>query len=137
MTTADEAALVRAAQRGDTVAMQELLAVLAPYVGRLCGPVALQDGADATQEALIAVFRDLRTLREPAALYGWVRTLAIREAVRIARRNRRIVADELSDVPAPGDPQLAADIDDVLRRLSPQHGPCWCFGTWKAWTRSR
>lgn len=121
MTTSDETTLVRAAQRGDTVAMQELLAVLSPYVGRLCGPIALHDGADATQEALIAVFRDLRSLREPAALYGWVRTVAVREAVRIAQRNRRIVADELPEVPAPGDPELAVDIGDVLRRLSPQH----------------
>ncbi|WP_330294672.1 DoxX family protein [Streptomyces sp. NBC_00503] len=53
--------LVRAAQAGDVIAMQELLAMPAPYVGRLADP------------------------------------------------------------PAPGDPQLAADIRDVLDRLTPEH----------------
>ncbi len=121
MTAADTSALVLAAQHGDSRAMNELLDILSPYVGRLCGPIALQDGADATQEALIAVFRDLRSLREPAALYGWVRAIAVREAVRVARRSRRHVADELPDVPRPDDPQLASDIRDVLARLSPDH----------------
>jgi len=39
--------LVRAAQRGDALAMNDLLDLLAPYVGRLCGPIALQEGPDA------------------------------------------------------------------------------------------
>jgi hypothetical protein len=30
---------------------------LAPYVGRVCGPIALQDGPDAAQEALIAILK--------------------------------------------------------------------------------
>ncbi|MGB8940436.1 MAG: RNA polymerase subunit sigma-24, partial [Streptomyces sp.] len=63
---------VRAAQRGDTLAMAELLDELAPYVSRICGPIALDQGQDAAQEALVAVFRSLRTLKEPAALHGWV-----------------------------------------------------------------
>jgi RNA polymerase sigma-70 factor (ECF subfamily) len=121
MTSVDLGSLVRAAQHGDTRAMNELLGLLSPYVGRLCGPIALQDGADAAQEALIAVFRDLRSLRDPLALYGWVRMIAVREAVRVARRARRRVADELPDVPRPDDPQLASDIRDVLARLSPDH----------------
>lgn len=53
--------LVRAAQRGDTLAMAELLDVLAPYVGRVCAPIALSHGADAAQETLVAVFKSLRT----------------------------------------------------------------------------
>ena len=43
--------LVRAAQRGDTVAMNEVLDALTPYVGKICGPIALNDGADAAQIA--------------------------------------------------------------------------------------
>jgi len=114
-------ALVRAAQRGDAMAMGALMDVLVPYVGRLCGPIALQDGPDAAQEALIAIFRALGRLREPAAIHGWARAIAVREAVRVAARAGRAVPAELSDLPAPGDPQLAADIRDVLQRLSPQH----------------
>ncbi|PJN10775.1 RNA polymerase subunit sigma-24 [Streptomyces sp. CB01635] len=113
--------LVRAAQRGDTLAMATLLDELAPYVGRICGPIALDQGADAAQEALVAVFRSLRSLKDPAAVRGWVRTIAVREAVRMARRSARAVPADLSTLPARGDHQLAANIRDVLDRLSPEH----------------
>jgi RNA polymerase sigma-70 factor (ECF subfamily) len=113
--------LVRAAQGGDSMAMAELLDVLAPYVARLCGPIALDDGADAAQEALITIFTQIGQLREPAALFGWARVIAIREAVRVARKAHRATPAELQDVPAPGDPQLASDVRDVLRRLAPHH----------------
>lgn len=113
--------LVRAAQRGDSMAMAELIDAVAPYVARLCGPIALDDGDDATQEALIAVFTQIGKLREPAALFGWVRVMAVREAVRVARRAHRATPADLQDVPARGDPQLASDVRDVLRRLAPQH----------------
>jgi RNA polymerase sigma-70 factor (ECF subfamily) len=113
--------LVRAAQGGNSMAMAELLDVLAPYVARLCGPIALDDGADAAQEALITIFTSIRQLREPAALFGWARVIAIREAIRVARKARRAAPAELADVPTPGDPQLASDVRDVLRRLAPHH----------------
>jgi RNA polymerase sigma factor (sigma-70 family) len=113
--------LVRRAQRGDGVAMNDLLDLLTPYVARLCGPIALQDSADAAQEALIAVFQGLRNVREPGALYGWVRTTTVREAVRVANRNRRQIPAELDEVPAADSSELAADIRDVLGRLSPEH----------------
>ena len=116
-----EPALVRAAQHGDRMAIADLMDMLAPYVARVCGPIALQDGPDAAQEALIAIFRNLGGLREPAAIYGWARAIAVREAVRVARKTARAVAAELTDVPAPGDPQLAADVRDVLARLTPEH----------------
>ncbi|MER5635569.1 sigma-70 family RNA polymerase sigma factor [Kitasatospora sp. NPDC002227] len=115
------AELVRAAQGGDQLAVGRLLDLVTPYVRRLCGPIALDDGADATQEALIVVFRKLRQLQEPEALFGWVRAIAVREAVRCATRAARARPAELGELPAPGDPQLAADIRDVLHRLSPEH----------------
>ena len=123
MTRRGEAdpALVRAAQRGDPMALGELMEILAPYVGRICGPIALQDGPDATQETLITILRGIRGLKEPAALFGWARAITIREAVRMARKARRAAPAELEDVPAPGDPQLASDVRDVLRRLAPHH----------------
>lgn len=115
------AGLVRGAQRGDALAMDELLGILAPYVGRICGLVALQDGADATQEALLAVFRNIRQLRTPSALYGWVRTIAVREAVRVAKQRGPAVVGEAEDIPSGTDAELATDIEDVLLRLSPEH----------------
>jgi RNA polymerase sigma-70 factor (ECF subfamily) len=101
--------------------MDELLGVLAPFVGRVCGPIALQDSADATQEALLAVFRGLRRLKAPEALFGWARTIAVREAIRLARQRQPVVVTELAELPTGEDLQLAADIADILRRLSPEH----------------
>lgn len=115
------ARLIRDAQRGDGLAMAELLDVLTPAIGRWCGPIALQDAADAVQEALIAVFRGLKGLREPNALHGWARAIAVREAVRVARRSARERPAELAEVPARGDPMLAVDVRDVLDRLAPEH----------------
>lgn len=101
--------------------MAELLDVLAPAVARWCGPIALQDAPDAAQEALIAVFRGIKSLREPAALHGWARTIAVREAVRVAQRAARERPAELAEVPARDDPMLAIDVRDVLNRLAPEH----------------
>jgi len=68
------------------MALGELMELLLPYVGRICGPIALQDGPDATQEAMIKILRGIRTLDQPAALFGWARVIAVREAVRLAAR---------------------------------------------------
>jgi RNA polymerase sigma-70 factor (ECF subfamily) len=119
--TDDPVGLVRAAQAGDTIAMNDLLDHLSGYVGRICASIALDSGPDATQEALVAVFRALHGLRDPAALHGWVRAIAVREAVRVARRQDRSTPTELTHLPAPGDPQLASDVRDVLARLRPEH----------------
>jgi RNA polymerase sigma factor (sigma-70 family) len=112
---------IRRAQRGDLIALHDLLDAITPYVRRLCGPIALQDAPDAAQETLIVVLRKLGALREPAALFGWVRVIAVREAVRVARQASRTTPAELTDLPTPDDPTLAADIRDVLDRLSPEH----------------
>jgi len=117
----DVESLVRAAQGGDTLAMNELLDQLAPYVGRICGPIALSNGPDAAQETLVAVFKGLRSLKTPAALFGWARAIAVREAVRVARQEQRQVPHDLADLPAPDDPQLKVHVQDVLKRLSPEH----------------
>ncbi|WP_307813893.1 sigma-70 family RNA polymerase sigma factor [Streptomyces sp. N35] len=115
--------LVRAAQRGDALAMDDLLTRVTPYVTRLCRPIAPADTADAVQEALTAVFKGLRGLRDPQAFYGWVRMVTIREAVRVARRTaveRPAEPDELArlgGLSADVDTELSADVRDVLSRL--------------------
>lgn len=116
--------LVRAAQAGDTLAMSQILDVLAPWVGRICGSIALDAGPDAAQEALIQVFRDLRSLREPEAMRGWVRRIATREAVRHAKLERRgadkgVYPMGVEAIPVASDPSLASDIRSVLVSLSP------------------
>lgn len=115
------APLVRAAQAGDAIALDDLLELLMPYVTRLCAAIAPAEAADASQEALIAVFRALGRLKDPTALYAWVRTITVREAVRVAAREAREtpVAD-LGDRAGPDGPD-PHDVHDVLRRLPPRH----------------
>src|SRR5689334_6904568 len=122
MTDQELAATVQAAQRGDAMAMAALVDELMPFVGRICGAIALQQGEDAAQEALIAVLRNLRGLQDPFALHGWVRTIATREAVRVARPGRaEMPLAELADRrPDPADPELGIDIRDQLERLDPE-----------------
>jgi len=112
--------LVRRAQRGDAAAVDALVRELSPYVGRICGAIALDDGDDAVQETFIAVLRNLRSLREPAALHGWVRRIAVREAVRAARRRAPVADVPDRAVPDP-DPSTALDVRDALLRLAPEH----------------
>ena len=114
-------ALIRAAQRGDPIALGDLMDLLAPYVGRICGPIALQDGPDAAQETLIVVLRSIGQLRDHAALFGWVRAIAVREAVRAAKRAGRSLPDLPQEVATGADQHLATDVRDALARLSAEH----------------
>ncbi|WP_078910494.1 RNA polymerase sigma factor [Streptomyces sp. NRRL S-87] len=115
-------ALVRAAREGDVLALDELIDLMTPYITRVCRPIALDETPDAVQETLIALFRGLDRLADPDACYAWVRTVAVREAVRVQRRARRAepVADP-ADVPSPEDHELVVHVHDVLRRLPAAH----------------
>ncbi|GHI06326.1 RNA polymerase subunit sigma-24 [Streptomyces cellostaticus] len=121
------AALVRAAQGGDALAMDELLTLVTPYVTWLCRPIAPHDVPDAVQDSLLAVFKGLRTLRDPLAFYGWVRTVTVREAVRVARRTAVEEPADPADLARLGelrpgtDGELPSDVRDVLARLPVQH----------------
>ncbi|MFE9499442.1 RNA polymerase sigma factor [Streptomyces collinus] len=121
------AGLVRAARAGDALAMDEVLSVVTPYVTRLCRPIALTDSEDAVQEALTAVFVGMRGLRDPRAFYGWVRTVTVREAVRVAGRTaveRAVDPGEvarLSGLVSVGEGELSAQVRDVLARMPVHH----------------
>src|SRR6186997_2154113 len=52
----------------------------------------LRDGdraQDAVQEALVSAWRDLRSLRDPAAWDAWLYRLTVRACYRLARSDRR------------------------------------------------
>ncbi|MEV7779463.1 RNA polymerase sigma factor [Kitasatospora sp. NPDC088351] len=101
--------------------MNDLLVHITPFVGRLCLPIARTHSCDAAQEAMLAIYRGLRGLREPLAFYGWVRSIAVREAVRTSRRLALEHTDGLPDVAPDGDPLGAVHISDVLDRLPREH----------------
>ena len=118
MTSSDR---IQAAQQGDLIAMSDLIDALAPWVGRLCGSIALDAGPDAAQETLIQVMRDLKGLRDPSSFRSWVRRIATREAVRHAMRRRREPSleyvERTSDVRL--DAGLRHDVATVLAELPP------------------
>jgi len=113
-------AQVRAAQRGDPVAMDTLLTDLAPWVGRICAAIALEQGEDALQETLIIVLRNLPALRDPAAWRAWVRRIAVRESLRMVRDNREVTMRDLPEAMASSDLDTALDVRDTLRKLPAQ-----------------
>jgi DNA-directed RNA polymerase specialized sigma24 family protein len=119
---------VRAAQRGDVAAMDALLTDLAPWVGRICAAIALDRGADAMQETLVLVLRNLPTLREPAALRAWVRRIAVRQSLRMVPDGRLVLVPDLPEpeLGRPGgggdaDVDTALDVRATLARLAPTH----------------
>jgi RNA polymerase sigma factor (sigma-70 family) len=116
------AAKVRAAQTGDTLAMNAVLDELGPYVLRICRPIAFGEAEDAAQEALALVFQQLDRLREPDAIRGWARTIAVREAVRSARRRELAgIPSELLEIEAHHlDVDLSLDIRRQLAQLAPE-----------------
>ena len=93
-----------------------------PSLGRICGSIALADGDDALQETMIVVLRRLATLREPAAVRGWARSIAVREALRVARkRSRTVPLAALPEIPiAPIDATTTVAVHEVLDRLAPE-----------------
>ena len=109
---------VAAAQQGDALALDRLLDELAPYVRRLCVRIAPAAADDATQEALLAIFRGLPSLRAPEAIMTWVRSVTVRTAIRLARQHDLEVAAEGTVVDRYASSlEGLVDIDDALARL--------------------
>jgi RNA polymerase sigma-70 factor (ECF subfamily) len=126
----DTIELVVQAQRGD----EEAFASLAIVVGnrlhaiahRILRDVDLAD--DATQQALLSVWRDLPQLRDPARFEGWAYRLLIRACYAEGKKARRwapnlrvLPLDEADDA---DDVATVADRDQLeraFRRLSVDH----------------
>ena len=93
--------LVERAMAGDRGAFNELAAV---SVGRLYGLAVLilrdpDRASDATQEALIAAWRDLSALRDPERFEAWVHRVLVRACHEEARRDRRRRKVEIHEIP--------------------------------------
>jgi RNA polymerase sigma-70 factor (ECF subfamily) len=72
-----DAALVRAAQRGDVPAFESLYTRYSRVVhGIVLGRMAVSDVDDVVQEVFITAYQKLQMLREPAAFAGWIARIA-------------------------------------------------------------
>ena len=121
--------LVHRAQRGD----EQAFASLAVAVGDRLHAVAsriLRDidlAEDATQQALLAIWRDLPQLRDPARLDAWSYRLLVRACYAEGRRVRQWTPNLHilpTDVPAAEDLSSVVDRDQLergFRRLSIDH----------------
>jgi DNA-directed RNA polymerase specialized sigma24 family protein len=94
--------------------LDELLPVVTGVCRRLAGPL----WEDARQDALLVIFRKLRTLERPEALVAWTATIARREALRHTGARRH----ETSETEPPAPPPLATvELHDVLAMLPAAH----------------
>ena len=121
--------LVERAMAGDHEAFTELGRV---WVDRLYAIACLilrdpERAHDATQEALVACWRDLRSLRDPDRFDAWLRRILVRACYREARRERarHVVERTVTRVDlGEDDPALGvADRDELergFRHLSPE-----------------
>jgi RNA polymerase sigma-70 factor, ECF subfamily len=108
--------LVTRAQHGD----EEAFASLAVAIGDRLHAVAhriLRDidlAEDATQQALVAIWRDLPQLRDPARFDAWSYRLLVRACYAEGRRTRAW-SPNLRILPA-DEPSVSGELDAVLHR---------------------
>ena len=110
--------IVRAARAGDVRAFESIVASRLPGAFRLA--VAIlgneSEAADATQNALVATWRELPRLREVAAFDAWFRRILVNECRMQIRRNARSrevpLEPDRADDPD-GDPRAAATLGRV------------------------
>jgi RNA polymerase sigma-70 factor, ECF subfamily len=120
--------LVERAMAGDHDAFSELARV---SIGRLYAVARLilrdpQRAEDATQEALVAAWRDLSALRDPDRFDAWLHRLLVRACYREASRGRRSWSVEVTvrerEGVVPDHAHDLADRDQLergFRRLAP------------------
>lgn len=79
------ATLLVGAQAGDTAALQALLEQVRPDAIRLAARHCRlrADADDAVQETLFTLSRRFPGIRSPAALWGWLKTVVVRECRRL------------------------------------------------------
>ena len=118
-TPLDDVPLVLAAQSGDPVAFDGLYRRHARVVHAvLLGRTTREDVEDLVQEVFLSAWRQLRTLRDPAAFGGWVTTIARHLRVDHVRRTR--VHEPLDDqrlCAAAHDGPEALDADRALAAI--------------------
>ncbi|MDQ1125336.1 RNA polymerase sigma-70 factor (ECF subfamily) [Microbacterium sp. SORGH_AS 505] len=128
--------LVERAIDGDAVAFGELLrrhsSLVRAYVYRIVGSMA--DTDDVVQDAFVTAWKQLPTVRDPAAFRSWLMRIAGREALAVA--TRRSKEDPLDEAILPASLQAQpertaiqndrlAALSRALDRLKEDQRRCW------------
>lgn len=122
--------LVRLAQRGDEEAFASLAVAVVDRLHRVSQRI-LRDAdlaEDATQRALLSIWRDLPTLRDPALFDAWSYRLLVRACYAEGRRTRAwtpslrlLPSDEPADEADIGSIDDRDQLERGFRRLSLEH----------------
>jgi RNA polymerase sigma-70 factor (ECF subfamily) len=118
-------ALARAASRGDTGALSQLVECTSAIVWRTCAALVDRASADdLTQDTYLRAMRSIATYRGDSDPSRWLLTIARRVcAEEIARRQRhRTTVTRLRTRPVTRttDPTTEAEIADAMTRLAPE-----------------
>jgi RNA polymerase sigma-70 factor (ECF subfamily) len=118
-----QADLVLQASAGDHDAFSQLAAAAIPGLYRIAYLILRQPelAHDAVQEAMMAAWRDIRGLRDPARFDAWLHRLTVRACYRAARRERGRALAEMpllpaNDLPSPDEDQRLVAARDQLER---------------------
>ncbi|MFB4265421.1 RNA polymerase sigma factor [Nonomuraea sp. GTA35] len=124
----DPAELLAAADDGDRSAWDELESRFGPRmwaVARACG-LSPADAADAVQGAWLRLLQNLRSIRDPAAVGGWLMTTVRREALLLRRKELPVISstEAISELD-PAAVVLEADDRHLLwKTVSTLNEPC-------------
>ena len=116
----DDAVLVRAAQEGEESGFTRLYERYAPFIhGVLLARVAAADVDDLVQDVFLTAWKNLKSLRDPAAFGGWLSMIARNRAADLHRRDHESVELPV-DLQAPGSTSSqieARAVLDIIRSL--------------------
>lgn len=118
-----DAELVRRAQAGSVSAFEELFRrYQKPIYTMLYRMVrSPDDAADLTQDTFVRAYSALRSLRDEATFYGWLRQIAVNLARNRYKRAMRVRMESLDDLSSPEDGEGAgrelADTGPLPERL--------------------
>jgi RNA polymerase sigma-70 factor (ECF subfamily) len=120
----DDRDLVAAAQRGDTRALNDLLARHLDRIHAVCARIVgpTRDADDATQNAMISIVRAIDRFDGRSAFSTWAYRIATNAALDELRKRRRrpqlhVVVDDDGDPPERGDPLSHREVDAVVDRM--------------------
>jgi RNA polymerase sigma factor (sigma-70 family) len=108
--------LVARARKGDQQAWDALVERYAPLIWSICRrhQLADADAADVVQSVWLRLVDQLHTVRDPAALPGWLATTTRRECLRVLRAARGLLGSKVLDVEILPDEQSGTAEQELL-----------------------